>query len=519
MWPPPPRWSRSSPPFSPDPDSLADMLDCLPEARSNDDALADLNDPRAYLARALRRRTPRELSIIAETKRFRERLIGDESFRTSLRAEGSPLTSDYEKYRPLWDTGLGHRIWNSDDLAAWPEVRLWQAWHDDLVRYRDLMTAYPSRYGTHAAFTAWRQRQAMRAASELGPMHVAITHPVVAYELASGCSVGCWFCGISANAFSGSASYDDHSGLWQTILTVMTDRLGPAARTGFCYWGTDPADTPDYDRFLEDHGRITGWVPQTTTAAPLRDVSLIRRTLALSDRDGPVLNRFSVLTTRQLHQIFATFTPLELLLVEIVPQMRGSLMPKARAGRALEREASQPDRDLGLSGVATTIACVSGFLINLKDRRIRLIAPCRADADRPEGYRTFADEQFSDGDDFANVLDGLIERHMPEDLPSATMLGFRRDLCVTVEAGNLRLENDVTVHRVSGFPFLPRLAELLVDAPRCAGDITEALVTSGANFFDVHRLLTDLYDGGLVESPHSWPIRRDGAATVNRDAR
>lgn len=516
MWRQPPRWWPSSPPFSPDPHP---MLDCLPEARSNDDASADLNDPRAYLARALRRRTSRELSIIAETKRFRERLIGDEAFRMALRAEGSSLAPDYEKYRPLWDTGLGRKIWNSDDLAAWPDVRLWQAWHDDLVRYRDLMTAYPSRYGTHAAFTAWRRRQAARAASELGPMHVAITHPVVAYELASGCSVGCWFCGISASAFNGSSSYDEHGRLWQAILAIMADRLGPCVRTGFCYWGTDPADTPDYDRFVEDHGRITGWVPQTTTAAPLRDVDLVRRILALSDQKGPVLNRFSVLTTRQLHQIFATFSPLELLLVELVPQMRGSLMPKARAGRALEREAARPERDLGLSGVATTIACVSGFLVNLKERRIRLIAPCRADAGRPEGYRTFADETFSDSDDFANVLDRLIERNMPEDLPSDIMLRFRPDLSVTVEAGALRLENDVTVHMVSGFPFLPRLVELLMDAPLCAGDITEALVTSGANFFDVHRLLTDLYDGGLLEPPQPWAIRRDGAAIVNRDAR
>ncbi|MBZ6074820.1 radical SAM family RiPP maturation amino acid epimerase [Microvirga puerhi] len=486
---------------------MADILDGLIEARSREDAAVDLHDPRTFLAQAVRRRNSDELSAIAEAKRFRERLIGDAAFRTALRSKGSALAHNYERYRPLWDQELGHSVWHSEALDGWPEVRLWKAWHEDLVRFRDLMTAYPSRYGTQPAFTAWRQRQAARAASELGPMHVAITHPAVAYELASGCSVGCWFCGISAQSFSESASYEEHGQLWRQILAAVTDQLGPTARTGFCYWGTDPADTPDYDRFLADHGRVTGWIPQTTTAAPLRDIGLTRRVLSLSTPGEPVLNRFSVLSPRQLHQIFEAFTPLDLLLVELVPQMRGSLMPKARAGRALARETAQPERDLSLSEAATTIACVSGFLINLPERRIRLIAPCKADTHCPDGYRTFADVHFADAAELPDVLDALIADHMPEELPSSLPLGFRHDLGVRVEAGAIRLENDASIHTVSGYPFLPQLASLLTDDPRSVGATIEAMVASGANFFDVHGLLTELYDSGLIEPLHPLPAR------------
>ncbi|MCB8822133.1 radical SAM family RiPP maturation amino acid epimerase [Microvirga rosea] len=480
------------------------MLDRLSEARRFDGSLPALQDPQAFLARAIERRTSQERSVIAETKRFRERLIGDGAFRTALRSGTLSDADDFERYRPLWDQELGHTVWNSAALAAWPEVQLWKNWHEDLVCYRDLMTAYPSRYGTHPGFTAWRRRQEARTASELGPMHLAITHPVVAYELARGCSVGCWFCGISADSFSGTAAYADHGPLWREILSVMMDRLGPAARTGFCYWGTDPADTPDYDHFLADHQRITGWVSQTTTATPLRNIDLTRRILALSEREGPVLNRFSVLTTRQLHQIFEAFTPLELLLVELVPQMRGSLMPKARAGRALARGTSQPERDLGLSSVATTIACVSGFLINVPEQRLRLIAPTRASAECPEGYRTFVDKTFSDAADFAKLLDEVLALHMPEDLKGEALIGFRPDLRVTMDESGLRLENQASVHTVGKVPFLAELVDLLVGTPRTTQDVIEALVVSGANFFDVHRLLIELYECALIEPRDCW---------------
>lgn len=476
-------------------------------------AAAACTDPRDHLRNALARHDTEALQTIAEVKRFRERLIGDPAFRTALRDGSHPDCKSFERYRPLWDKALGRHVYDNDGLLSWPDVRLWKSWQEDLVRYRDLMSHYPTSHGTNPRFTAWRQRQMARAESELGPMHAAITHPVAAYELASGCSVGCWFCGISAASFNGTADYDRDGMLWRDILSVMADRLGPAARTGFCYWGTDPVDTPDYDRFLNDHGAITGWIPQTTTAAPLKDCDLIRRVLSLSNPDQPVLNRFSVLTTRQLHTIFEVFTPIDLLLVEIVPQMKDSLMPKARAGRALDREKARPEQDLGLSGIATTIACVSGFLVNLPERRLRLIAPCRADGANPQGFLTFADETFSDGADFANCMDRIVAAHMPDELAADALVSFRRDLTITTSNRGLRLENAVSVHEVRGFAFLEQFAALLVQSPRPVASIAETLVGGGANFFDVHSLLTDLYDNCLIEaSPASE--REDATLTL-----
>ena len=69
-----------------------------------------------------------------------------------------------------------------------------------------------------------------------------------------------------------SALRAENARLWRAILDHWVDLFGTAAQTGFCYWATDPADNPDYPRFIEDYHAATGNLPQTTTAAPLRDL-------------------------------------------------------------------------------------------------------------------------------------------------------------------------------------------------------------------------------------------------------
>jgi hypothetical protein len=71
-----------------------------------------------------------------------------------------------------------------------------------------------------------------------------VVHAPFAAELSRGCTVNCWFCGVDAGKFEGSASFDEPTEeLWRGMLQVLADEIGPDfAQHGFCYWATEPFD-------------------------------------------------------------------------------------------------------------------------------------------------------------------------------------------------------------------------------------------------------------------------------------
>src|SRR6185295_5508555 len=100
------------------------------------------------------------------------------------------------------------------------------------------------------------------------------------------------------------------------------------------------------------------------------------------------------------------FTAEELAQVELVLHNRESLIShKAVAGRAMERRdrlrIQEPDPQ-------PTIACVTGFLVNMVKRTIALITPARATPARPLGYDVFAERTFDGARAFRAALDEMI---------------------------------------------------------------------------------------------------------------
>lgn len=79
-------------------------------------------------------------------------------------------------------------------------------------------------------------------------------------------------------------------------------------------------------------------MPQTTTAAPLKDQALTKRVLELFKRYGGVTNRFSVLSTNHLNQIHAAFSPEDLMGVELILQGNEAPTAKAFTGRHARAE-------------------------------------------------------------------------------------------------------------------------------------------------------------------------------------
>jgi radical SAM family RiPP maturation amino acid epimerase len=469
------------------------------------------HDPVARMRVMLAARTPDEVRVIARAKRaielcdinpaLRQAIIdAPDSAGTRLARAGAPRDIDLDGLRPLFERAA-LPLYGEDgpaDLADWPDpARLYRSWLNDLFGLR---ATYRRRAmaGGETRFHAWQARQVARCDSALPAATAqAITHPVVALELARGCSVGCWFCGIDAARFQGTLHYSPHEAArWRDLLAVLAQWFGPALQTGVCYWATDPADTPDYDRFIADVHDACGALPQTTTAAPLRDVALTRRVLELArDRDCPTANRFSILTPRQLAGVHEAFTADELLTVSLIIQTRDSRVVKAPVGR-MRRHAAIPE-----DAADETIACVTGLLINVPEGRLRLISPTPPSQRWPLGYRIHAEGTFQD----AAGLNACLEQAMTKATPVPTWpdapLSWREDLSWSLDTDSRpRLTNRHRVHTLSGPPALAGLGGLLAQgAPR--GALMNHLMGQGVDVLVATQLLEDLIAAGLVEGP------------------
>ena len=294
----------------------------------------------------------------------------------------------------------------------------------DYLEYKSFKVEKSERARADAApadssWRRWRARQMARChltlASELND---AIIHAPFAIELGDGCSVGCNFCGVNAPRLKRNYPLsEDNALLFEGVVRTLSRVAGPASsRHGFLYWASDPFDNPDYEGFCELFRSAVGVFPHTTTAQPLKNISRTRAFLQEASHQPFVSNRFSILSPGSLSRLFDAFSADELLPVELVIHTPGSLILRQLAGRALDRDTTS---GVGGNG-GQSIACVSGFLVNMVNREVRLISPYPASDTWPNGYRIFASGSFATVADFQSLVSEMIGDHMT---PS-----FRRDL-------------------------------------------------------------------------------------------
>ena len=369
--------------------------------------------------------TAEYVAEVAHVKRLLECWETDESFRARLQedpesaARERGLLADASATRPLWD-------WDFDRTQpVAPVVARYRAFVSEKFAHRDELRRASKPNSAH--FHAWRLRQMFRTNSQLGVAKAhGIVHPLAAFELSKGCSVGCWFCGVSAPKLGDNLPYSEaNRDLWRQVCQVWREEIGEAAEQAFLYWATDPLDNPDYEHFACDFHELCGYFPQTTTAIPHRDFERTRRLLRLSEERGCLLNRFSILTPGILQRVHASFTAEELAFVELVMQMPKETTSKAVAGRARERALQRGETDLQPS----TIACISGFLVQMVERTIKLITPCPASSRWPLGYVVHGERSFSDGESFRSALRSLMtDKIMPPTASALPRVALRGDL-------------------------------------------------------------------------------------------
>lgn len=435
-----------------------------------------------------------ELYQIANLKRLMENLIGDDEFQRLFLADdpeaGVIATSrgcdvDLSENRdPLL------KFFRGEDFQGEvpPALHLWTRFSKIRAQYKADLTAIGS-LGRSDRFNRWRSRQVRRAQSELGNLSRQIIHPVAAFELSVGCTVGCKFCGVSASAFGGHFSYDENAAEWQAVIAAFGERFGQAMTTSFCYWATDPLDNPDYSRFISDFRQEFGILPQTTTAIPLRNLELTRQVLALSSQYGGTPNRFSVLSKNVLRRLMSTFSAMEMLHVELVMQTPGGNVRQANAGRNFNVSGEGPGRP-------STIACVTGFLVNVVQRTIKLVSPTAASETWPDGYIVLAEDTYRGAGNIGEVLDRLISQVEVE--PSLhDILQFREDLSFSREGDGFALDGAVTRHL---FKNLGHIAEVVNTKTLSFATLQRDLSQFAGQEGEGAAFVSALYNAGLVST-------------------
>jgi radical SAM family RiPP maturation amino acid epimerase len=439
---------------------------------------------------------------IGQTKRFLERFAADAVFREALAqnpreaAARWGLKRDPEEIRQLWETPGAGMCAPAQSLA----VARYRAYVEEKRRFagthRDMGLPGESRW------RAWRNRQILRCESHLGPKARLLVHAPFCIELGKGCSVGCWFCAVSAEKLGDQLPYTaDNARWWRECLEVLREITGDGAHGGYCYWSNDPLDNPDYERFMVDFHDVIGYFPQTTTAQPDRHVDRVRALLKLAEQKGGVIDRFSVLTLPQWNRIHEAFDAAELAFVECIPQNKEAIHPgKVIAGKALEKE-----KRLVAKGKAeptpehqtSTIACVSGFYLNMVDRRVQLITPCNACDRWPLGHWLLDEGTFHDAASLRALLLRMIGDNMKVRLGPDDRVAFRRDLSYEAQDGGFAVTSPFRRHSVK----LPQGMHALGEAIRAGGSTAaELALSTGRPLEETFHFLNDLlYSRGLLD--------------------
>ena len=215
--------------------------------------------------------------LTAHVKRFYERWVGDDRFRAAVGAD--PAAAAAQLGLDL-DPGPLSFLWEDaapQDPDA-PEVRAFQSLMSRRQAYLDFCA---NDGGAITAYQQWRARQRARTAYAVGAMIAPFQlHLPFAVELTRGCSLGCWFCGVSARPLNAVLRTDLKR--WEGLLRALRGVFGASVMRGFLYWATDPLDHPDYEAHAEVFRRVCGRFPPTTTAAPLADPARTRRLAAMA---------------------------------------------------------------------------------------------------------------------------------------------------------------------------------------------------------------------------------------------
>ena len=398
--------------------------------------------------------SPDDIRAAAETKRFFECYDGDRDFRAAVDAGGR--FTDQQR-RMLKDIGVTFEpeamelLWLQPDLlerfrslvvqhasfedapsdihahlAPYRELRLWLRWRHRIDRAVLIHKFRASIRATDSpAYTAWRFRRVAAVRNELGWFGWGLDHPCHAVEMAVGCSVQCNFCAFDAGRLQTVFDFSrpENRELVRAVATGMARVLGWPAGHGMLYWSTEPQDNPHYVKLLAFWQELTGAMLCTATARA--GVDWVRELVDYYST-GPVpWPRISVLSRGMMRRLHAAFSPMELRDTQMLMQQKDAEVHRAKVPGGRERMLRQlvgaddlRDVDFenlpeGFEPPQGSIACISGPLVNMVNRTVKLISPCYTTMQYRYGYRVFDEASFDDGPEgFEAALKRMVGRSM-----------------------------------------------------------------------------------------------------------
>jgi radical SAM family RiPP maturation amino acid epimerase len=479
--------------------------------------------------------TAEEAALLPQIKRFFECFEGDQELRHNL-IEGKAteaqiallreigITFDLDQLSPSWrqpelflSALSALRDGTPSDearelLRANPILDIWTRFllkkNALYVIQRTFCTTTPSR---SAKYSAWRARRIAATKSELGSYGYAIDHPSLAIELAEGCSVGCYFCAFDAPKLTKVFDYNDPQNLelFRGVSASLRDLLGWSSGHTLLYWSTEPADNPNYVDFMREFEQVTGSTVCTATARANEE--WVSKLLGFYGRTRLPWPRISVLTKSIMYKLHKRFTPEEardmVLLMQQkdgeefrtkVPGGRDKMLARLPLYQDL-RELEVDKKPEELDVPQGSIACVSGFLINLLHRSIKLISPCYTTLQYRYGYRVFEEATFTDAADFDRVIKDMVERRMLIEPTDDMPMKFRDDLKFKPRPDGFTLVSFNQVHHCSSQPIQKPLGELIALGTLTYDQVCERLTDLGFDPMQIGAAIKSLFDQGYLD--------------------
>jgi radical SAM family RiPP maturation amino acid epimerase len=478
--------------------------------------------------------TAEELAILPQIKRFFECYEGDQQLRDNVLAnrvtpeqrallKDVGITFEVEALSPMWTCrDLSARVLQDPQspaaqeieavVAAHPIMQLWVRYRQRkaelYVDQRQWVTTSPSE---SSAYTAWRRRRIQATKSELGPYGYEIDHPSLAIELAIGCSVGCYFCAFDAKKLEKvfDINVPENRELFRGVAASLRRHLGWSVGHALLYWSTEPADNPHYIEFMKEYRSVTG--ASVCTATARADEKWVSDLLAHYRPLNQPWPRISVLTRSIMYKLMKRFTPEEARDMTLLMQQRDSEEARLKVPGGRDKMLAKLDEYQDLREVETerrpedmvvpqgSIACVSGFLINIIEKTIRLISPCYTTSEYRYGYRVFDQVTFTDAADFDRQIAGMIARKMVF-LPYDEMpMRFRDDLRYRPRPDGFQLTTRHQVHQLTGDELYAPLGELLHRGTLTYAEVVDDLVyRHGFNAMIVTAVVQGLFDEGFL---------------------
>jgi len=471
-----------------------------------------------------------EKKNIAQVKRFVELCLFDKKVESSIldsrqeeyvrdRFKKTGVQLDLKDFRPLLtgDTAvIISRLCNEKkkelhdfpglekELRGYPAISQWLKWRRGKIVNTPGEINVKEEDIKNKPFLYWFQRRIRAINSELGHYGKNMNHALFSFELSKGCSVGCSFCAFGAKKLSENFEYNEKNrALWRGVLKTCVDFFGQSIRGSLCYSATEPFDNQHYLEFIQDYQDITGDIAFTSTAAPLKDIAAFRRLLSYYRNLNKTKLKISVLTSAIGRKILETYTPDELVNVDLIDQTKNTDRKKAVSGKVRywghNNRGSRSDGNETQYIPPSSIECVSGFLVNMVDRNIKLISPCKASDTFPYGYRIFAEESFADGPDFAKKIQEIMDSQIVQSIDGSMVMAFRDDLSFEIKANKIHLNSLYQGHNFSGDSSLLLLGQLIAEKKYSYSRIVKELRENGANLLVVSGMVKRFFEDGFLD--------------------